>query len=534
MSGTNGTAGWGIKTSGEALVRRAGRPWRTTGATPGAGERIGFAFAGCERAILATSRSLGYHSLTRDLSWRGGHTFATREGLVSFSRSAAALPARFRLILTSFLQRPGLAFADALPEERIQAAFDEHSVAFAQGEDEFYTPPLTLWAFLSQVLFHGEQRSCAAAVSRVVVLLVALGREPPSDNTGAYCRARAKLPVAVIRRLACEVAERCERQVPASWLWHGRHVKLVDGSTCGMPDTKANRAEYPQPPTQKAGLGFPLARFVVLLSLATAMVSDLAIGPYAGKETGETALLRELLGRLDPDDILLADRYFCSYFMICLLLAAKVDFVTRLHQRRTADFRRGRRLGAGDHVVAWSRPARPDWMDQATYERMPESIELRKVEFVVTQPGFRTEVLVVVTTLADARRYTRDEIAELYHRRWLAEVYQPQCPSSSRLYQLAARGKSIGRGVVAAGVLVLPAGGRKPLFHRPTQARRLSVATVVPPRPTNPLLESATRVPLEQLWTRLPAKRRQELLGHLTRLVAQRLAPPDGKEVADE
>jgi hypothetical protein len=48
------------------------------------------------------------------------------------------------------------------------------------------------------------------------------------------------------------------------------------------------------------------------------------------------------------------------------------------------------------------------------------------------------------------------------------------------------------------------------------------------------LLESATRVPLEQLWTRLPAKRRQELLGHLTRLVAQRLAPPDGEEVADE
>src|SRR5258708_7886580 len=152
------------------------------------------------------------------------------------------------------------------------------------------------------------------------------------------------------------------------------------------------------------------------------MISDVAIGPYSGKETGESALLRELLDRLNPGDILLADRYFCSYFMIGLLRAAQVDFVTRLHQRRTADFRRGRRLGPGDHVVAWRRPPRPDWMDPATYERMPESIELREVEFAVAQPGFRTEVLLVVTTLTDTRCYARGDIAELYHRRWLAEL----------------------------------------------------------------------------------------------------------------
>jgi putative transposase len=341
---------------------------------------------------------------------------------VAFSRSADSLPSRFCLVLNSFLQQPGLPFADVLPEDRIQAAFDEQGVAFAQEEDEIYTPQLTLWAFLSQLLFQGEQRSCVAAVSRIIVLLVALGQEPPSDNTGAYCRARAKLPVAIIRRLTCEVADRCEREAPKKWLWHGRHVKLVDGSTCSMPDTEANQAEYPQPTSQEPGLGFPLARFVVLLSLATAMISDLAIGPYSGKETGESALLRELLERLNPGDILLADRYFCSYFMVCLLLAAKVDFVTRLHQRRTADFRRGQRLGAGDHVVVWSRPDKPEWMDQATYEQMPKSIELREVEVAVAQPGFRTEVLVVVTTLTDARRYTRGDLAELYHRRWLAEL----------------------------------------------------------------------------------------------------------------
>jgi putative transposase len=341
---------------------------------------------------------------------------------VSFSGCTRSLPSRFRLVLASFLQQPGLAFADVLPEDRIQAAFDEEGIDFAQEEDEIYAPPITLWAFLSQALFKGEQRSCAAAVARVVVLLVALGREPPSGNTGAYCRARAKLPAAVLRRLVRETADGCERRLPDEWLWHGRHVKLVDGSTCSMPDTKENQAEYPQHNVQEEGLGFPIARFVVLLSLATAMVCDLAIGPYSGKETGETALLRELLPRLEPGEILLADRYFCTYFMICLLLEAKVDIVTRLHQRRTADFQRGRRLGAGDHIVAWLRPPRPEWMDHETYRRMPESIQVREVEVRVHQPGFRVESFVAVTTLLDDKEYPREELAELYHRRWLAEL----------------------------------------------------------------------------------------------------------------
>jgi putative transposase len=341
---------------------------------------------------------------------------------MSFCTSGHSLPQRFRLVLASFLQRPGLPFSDALPEEQIEAAFDEQGVAFAEDEDRIYTPAVTLWAFLSQVLFKDEQRSCVAAVSRVIVLLIALGQEPPSGNTGTYCRARAKLSVLVIRRLAREVADGCERKVPEEWLWQGRHVKLVDGSTVSMPDTEANQAAYPQSTSQEPGLGFPIARIVVLLSLATAMVCDLAIGPYAGKETGETALLRELLPRLEPRDILLADRYYCSYFMICQLLAAQVDFVVRLHQLRTADFRRGQSLGTGDHVVQWSRPVRPEWMDQATYDEMPDSISVREVAVQVAQPGFRVRSLVVVTTLLDASRYTRDELAELYHQRWLAEL----------------------------------------------------------------------------------------------------------------
>src|SRR5262249_49707208 len=188
-----------------------------------------------------------------------------------YQRPPTGLP-RFQLVLCSFLQHDGLPFADVLPEERIQQAFEDADATFADDEEDVYTPAVTLWAFLSQVLFKGEMRSCLAAVGRVIVLCVALGRKPCSDNTGAYCRARAKLPVPVIQRLVEELADACEEQLPRGWLWLDRHVHLIDGTTVSMPDTEANQAEYPQANTQAPGLGFPIARLVVLFSLASAMV----------------------------------------------------------------------------------------------------------------------------------------------------------------------------------------------------------------------------------------------------------------------
>jgi len=332
------------------------------------------------------------------------------------------LSRRFRLVLASFLNHPSLPFADVVTEQTIEAAFDQERVSFGEDEDAVYAPAMTLWAFLSQVLFKGEQRSCVAAVARVSVLLVALHREPCSGNTGAYCRARARLSEKAIRRIANDVADGCERQADEDWLWHHRHVYLVDGTTVSMPDTPENQAMYPQSGTQRPGLGFPVARVVVLLSLATGMLTDMAMGPYTGKETGETALARQLLGRFKPGDILMADRYYCSYFMLALLLELDVDFVTRVHQFRTVDFRRGRRLGKGDHVVEWKLPARPKWMDPETYDRMPKSIEVREIQVRVGQAGFRTESLTVVTTLTDDKEYPRDDIAELYRSRWMAEL----------------------------------------------------------------------------------------------------------------
>lgn len=341
---------------------------------------------------------------------------------MSFYPQSRSLSRRFRLVLASFLHRPDLPFADVLSEEAIEKAFDDEDASFAEDDDAVFTPAVTLWAFLSQVLFKDEQRSCVAAVARVAVLLTALSRGPCSSNTGAYCRARGKLSEKVIRQLAVSVGEGCEKEVSAEWLWHGRPVELVDGMTVTMPDTPRNQEAYPQNSQQKQGLGFPIARVVARLSLATAMVTGMAIGPYAGKETGELALLRSLLGQFKPGGVLLADRYYCSYFMIALLQQRGIDLVARLHQRRPVDFRSGRRLGKDDQIVTWSRPQRPAWMDEQTYDSMPASIEVRQIRVRVSQPGFRVDSFVVVTTLTDVEEYPKDEIADLYELRWQAEL----------------------------------------------------------------------------------------------------------------
>lgn len=183
-----------------------------------------------------------------------------------------------------------------------------------------------------------------------------------------------------------------------------------------------NQRAYPQPGGQRPGCGFPVARIVVVLSLATGAVLEAAIGRSKGKQTGENALFRGLHGCLERGDIVLADRYYCSYFEIAALAGRGVDVVMRLHQRRHADFRRGRRLGREDHLVEWHTPARPSWMDEATYAALPAVLTIREVRVRVTRPGFRTKSLVVVTTLLDAQTVTRAELAGLYRARWHAEL----------------------------------------------------------------------------------------------------------------
>jgi DDE family transposase len=321
--------------------------------------------------------------------------------------------------LRQFAQAPGLAFADVIDARLVQQVF-ERCQAFAGNS--IYTPAVTLSLFVGQAI--DPDPSLRQAVSRLLAQRQVQGLPGCSADTGAYCKARQRLPEEVLAELTRAVGSRVLLDAPADWTWRGRDVKVVDGSTLSMPDTAANQAVFPQATTQQPGLGFPIMRCVVLFSLAVGTVLDAAYGPYQGKGTGETALFRTLHRQLDDGDILLADRYFCSYFEIALLQQRGVDAVFRLHQRRHVDFRRGRRLGPADRLVTWVKPARPAWLDEASYDQLPEQLTLRVLRVHVPKhiKNVRSRHLDLVTTLIDPRAFPKKALADLFWQRWHAEL----------------------------------------------------------------------------------------------------------------
>ena len=311
-----------------------------------------------------------------------------------------------------------LYFAALLSEQRIRKALGSASSLW-QGW--VYTPAVTIWVFLSQCL--SADHSCRDAVARLAAWRVTQGLPPCSAETGAYCTARSQLPEEACRALVRETGEALEEQAPAEWLWHERRVRVADGSTITMPDTPQNQAEYPQQKNQQPGCGFPMARVLVIFSLAVGAVLEAAIGKCQGKRTGENSMFRGLHDSLAEGDVVLADRYFSGWFDIALLAQRGVDVVLRKHQLRATDFRLGLRLGKDDHLVRWTKPPRPTWMTSADYATLPDELVMREVRVRVTQRGFRTKRLMVVTTLGDADEYPAEDIAELYRRRWQAELH---------------------------------------------------------------------------------------------------------------
>lgn len=325
--------------------------------------------------------------------------------------------ARVKAVAEALTKMEQLPFRDVLSAADVEAALLEHGVDF---RDRGYPPDTTLFAFLAQRL--NSDHSLKGAVSKVNAERVAAGKEEVHPNTGDYSKSRQRLPVEVVMTLATQAAQKMEAEIPDAWKWKGFHPKLMDGSGILMADTEENQEAYPQHVSQKKGVGFPIARLVALISLATGAVFDAAMGPFKGKGTGELTLARQLLRSLVSGDVLVVDRYYCSYFFIAMLLQAGVHIVTRSHGARQTDFRSGKRNGKGDHTVSLKKPQRPSWMDQETYDAMPDAIILREVKTKLAAPGYRAEDLVVVTTLVDTRRFKVDELSLLYDRRWHVEL----------------------------------------------------------------------------------------------------------------
>jgi hypothetical protein len=315
---------------------------------------------------------------------------------------------------------PGLPFQHLLSQERIAAALDRAGVDF---RDRIYNPAITLWAFLSQVVARKDS-SCTDAVSRVLAHRVAQGQKACSSDTSSYCQARARLPEQLIADLTREIGQELHGAAPPEWLWKGRPVTLVDGSTAITEDTPENQKEYPQSRSQKAGLGFPILRFVVLLSLSAGTLLDCAIGACRGKKTGEQSLFRRIWGALKAGGILLGDGLFDCYHDIVLLKARGVDVVFGKKQSRRCDFRRGRKLGPGDHVVVWKKPKydASRFESKKEWEALPNEMEMREVRATVRRPGYRTRTVMIVTTLLDAEQYTAQDLTDLFQERWHCEL----------------------------------------------------------------------------------------------------------------
>jgi len=369
--------------------------------------------------------------------------------------SSSDLPASSpscQTLLQSFLQLEGLPFAEVLTDDDCQRLFHKHGLA-TQTECHAgptpnadhdaaelpaapttgaatpppratpcptWTPVLTLWTFLHQVL--STSKSCTAAVLRAIVLLAGFGCPGCSENPGGYSKARARLPQGLAQDLTLHLGQRLEAACPESWRWLGHRVLLADGWVVTLPDTPQNQQAYPQPKSQKKGLGFPQIRLVALFALACNALVEVRWGPCHGKRTGETALLRDIFDQLRPGDVLVADRYYCSYFMIALLKQRGVEVVFPLHQCRQHSFGQGQSLGEEDEVVTWQKPKqRPEWLTAEDYAALPDTLQVRMIGVTVRQRGFRVQHLLLTTTLLNAATYSKADVSLLYKDRWQVE-----------------------------------------------------------------------------------------------------------------
>lgn len=314
-------------------------------------------------------------------------------------------------------QADSTTFFNALTDDIM---FDKLESLLPEYRERVYTPTDTLSMFLSQAL--NADRSCQHAVDEWFMSRQSAGLSILSTNTGAYCRARQRLPVQMIKELVRHSGHELQRRVLNKWKWKGRHVKLIDGTTLSMPDTPENQSVYPQPKTQQPGVGFPLCRLVGVLDLSGGGVIDVAYGACEGKGSGEQGLLRKLLENMNKGDVVLGDAFFPSYFLLCALQAIGVDCLCEQMGGRTrsTDFRKGTTLGRRDHLITYSKPPiKPDWLSQSDYDAAPDSLCVRELRFS-PRKGIKGKTL--VTTLCCAKRYKKADLKALYKDRWQVEL----------------------------------------------------------------------------------------------------------------
>lgn len=303
------------------------------------------------------------------------------------------------------------AFFDFLTDE---ATLDQVESLLPIHRERLLPPTETLAMFMAQAL--NADRSCQNAINAFSARRVAGGLCACSTSTAAYCRARKRLPQGMVSSLVSFTGQAMSASALPAWAWRGRPVRLVDGTTLPMADTAENQASFPQPTSQKPGLGFPMCRLLGLFCLSSGAVLDAATCAYQGKGSDEQTLLRRLLDQLEPGSVLVGDAFFATYFLLAELQQRGVDGVFEQHgpRRRSTDFRRGHRLGQRDHLIELEKPKkRPCWMTEEQYAQAPDQLKVREL-----LAGGKT----LVTTLLCARQTPKNELKSLYRQRWHVEL----------------------------------------------------------------------------------------------------------------
>ena len=291
---------------------------------------------------------------------------------------------------------------------------DTLETSLPEHRERLFPPTETLSMFLAQAL--KPDRSCQGIVDDAAVKRLIHGLPHCSTNTGAYCKARKRLPLKTVTGMVRHTGRLICAECSDTWLWRGRRVRLVDGTTVTLPDTHANQTAYPQQRGQKPGQGFPICRIVGVTCLSSGAVLDAAMGGYKGKGSGEQALLRTLLDIFESGDVMLGDAFCGTYFLLAELRSRVVDALIEQQgmRKRSTDFRLGKKLGIKDHLITLTKPkVRPEWMTVEQYESAPDTLDIRELEV-----GGKT----LVTTMTCPNTTSKNTLKDLYKRRWQVEL----------------------------------------------------------------------------------------------------------------
>ncbi len=263
-------------------------------------------------------------------------------------------------------------------------------------------------------------------------------------TAAAYCKARMRVKLEVLQQLLERCVDTVVTETHDVGRWLGRRVFFVDGSSFSMPDTAELQLHFGQPGCQRKGCGFPVAHWLVMMHMSTGMITRMLTSPL---RTHDMKRMAELHPELQSGDVLVADRGFCSYPHLCLLIQRGVDALLRVHQLTIVDFTPGRahvvpgkgksekrkgrprskwlrQLGVNDQIVQWLKnpKSKPVWMSQQQFNSLPDQITVRELRYSVHKKGFRVKQVTLVTTLLDDQLYSLPELADLFRRRWEIET----------------------------------------------------------------------------------------------------------------